>query len=207
MIAALILAAVTAMASPAPRSGCNHDVVVLDQVQPLIARYKASTVKGAVSAVVRLQISADGTPSNAAVVASTGDADLDQRALASALGSRYLAKAVNCGAVASAHDVRFDFPPPDACNHDATAANAVAPDFPQAALREAIQRGTIEVLLTLKLDLAGKIVSADILRSSYIASMDQAAIRAAYQSTYQPAMRDCKPVSGSYTFRVVFSPG
>jgi hypothetical protein len=37
-------------------------------------------------------------------------------------------------------------------------------------------------------------------------SLDQAALRAARQSTYSPKLEDCKPVTGSYLFTADFQP-
>ena len=54
---------------------------------------------------------------------------------------------------------------------------------------------------------SGKIASARIIRPSGSTVLDQAALHAATDSSYEPARVFCQPAPGRYRFRVEFSPG
>ncbi|MBV8433654.1 MAG: energy transducer TonB, partial [Candidatus Eremiobacteraeota bacterium] len=45
-----------------------------------------------------------------------------------------------------------------------------------------------------------------IFKSTNNMAMDQAALRAARQSSYSPKLVNCQPVQGDYLFRVDFNP-
>jgi TonB family protein len=61
---------------------------------------------------------------------------------------------------------------------------------------------TADVRVTL--DAAGHVTGTDIYRSTNDGRMDHAALVAARESTYAPAVVECIPVGGSYIFRVEF---
>jgi TonB family protein len=52
----------------------------------------------------------------------------------------------------------------------------------------------------------GTITSASISRSTYDMHLDQAALAAAIESTYLPAVKNCLPAAGSLDFTVTFQP-
>lgn len=98
-------------------------------------------------------------------------------------------------------------PPPTpkpACavpNKDATMTNGVQPDTPEIA-KQAGATGTVNVEVTLSA--TGTVLSTSVYKSSGNSSLDQAAIAAAKQSGFAPALKDCLPVGGSYLFRADF---
>lgn len=92
--------------------------------------------------------------------------------------------------------------PKPACSQPdvpARTIDAVSPSTPDDA---AGVEGTAEVAVTL--DATGRVVSARIYRSTNDLRLDRAAINAARQSTYAPALVDCLPSGGEYLFRVDF---
>lgn len=96
-------------------------------------------------------------------------------------------------------------PPTPSCanpNVEAHAIDAVSPDTPQAA-QEAGAIGTVQVEVSLAA--SGAVTSVAVLRSAGFAPLDNAALRAARQSTYAPEVRDCRPVAGDYVFRADFT--
>lgn len=96
-------------------------------------------------------------------------------------------------------------PPTPSCanpNVAAHAIDAISPDTPQAA-QEAGAIGTVQVEVSLAA--SGAVTSVAVLRSAGFAPLDNAALRAARQSTYAPEVRDCRPVAGDYVFRADFT--
>ena len=77
---------------------------------------------------------------------------------------------------------------------------AVAPDTPTIAQQQGIA-GTVEIGVSL--DANSKITGTRIL-SSPSAVLNQAALSATRQSTFQTETRDCKPVAAEYRFSVEF---
>jgi TonB family protein len=53
---------------------------------------------------------------------------------------------------------------------------------------------------------SGNLVGTKIYKSSNNMAIDQAALRAARQSTYSPKLVNCQPVEGDYLFRADFQP-
>lgn len=96
-------------------------------------------------------------------------------------------------------------PPTPSCanpNVEAHAIDAISPDTPRAA-QEAGAIGTVQVEVSLAA--SGAVTSVAVLRSAGFAPLDDAALRAARQSTYAPEVRDCRPVAGDYVFRADFT--
>jgi protein TonB len=86
-------------------------------------------------------------------------------------------------------------------NKDATTTNPVQPDTPEMAKEQGIT-GTVEV--EVDLDAAGKVLSAAVIKTPS-SMLNAAALTAAKQSSYAPAVADCKPVPGQYKFVVEFA--
>lgn len=78
---------------------------------------------------------------------------------------------------------------------------AAMPDIPLAAQASGIS-GIVDVLVSL--DATGRVVDATIEKSDHPA-LNAASVAAARNSTYQPALHDCKPVASTYSFRVEFN--
>ncbi len=83
----------------------------------------------------------------------------------------------------------------------ATVLRPMEPDPPVAAMQNRIS-GMVKVLVSLDAD--GRVVDATIEKSD-AAVLNAASLTAARQSTYQPALHDCKPVPSRYTFAVEYS--
>jgi protein TonB len=95
--------------------------------------------------------------------------------------------------------------PKPACanpNIEATTTNAVQPETPDIA-REQGATGTTQVKVTLTP--TGSVTSATVYKSSGNQALDNAAVMAAKQSTYAPAVENCVKVPGDYIFRVDFA--
>lgn len=94
--------------------------------------------------------------------------------------------------------------PAPGCERFASITNAQSADFPADARR--LKLGPVAVLVQVRIDEHGQLVSSSIYRSSGNASIDAAAIKAAQGSTYAPGAHLCKPVGGDYLFRSEFNP-
>ncbi|MGB8205592.1 MAG: energy transducer TonB, partial [Candidatus Baltobacteraceae bacterium] len=96
-------------------------------------------------------------------------------------------------------------PKPPACAQphvDATVTRPVEPDYPDIA-RQQGATGTVQVKVTLTA--TGAVAGASVYRGSGNASLDNAAVKAAEQSSYTPEIEDCQPIAGSYLFRADFT--
>jgi len=95
-------------------------------------------------------------------------------------------------------------PTPQACAHpnvEPTTLHAVEPDTPPMAQQQGIT-GTVEVIVSL--DASSKVVGARIGKSPS-GILNNAALQAARQSTFQTQVRDCKAIAADYIFTVDFS--
>jgi hypothetical protein len=82
----------------------------------------------------------------------------------------------------------------------ATASGAVMPDAP-VAVTDGRSTGRVDVLVSL--DATGR-VSAAAIKQSQVPALNGAALAAARESTYRPALHDCKPVPSQYLFTVQY---
>ncbi|HEX3670620.1 MAG TPA: M56 family metallopeptidase [Candidatus Cybelea sp.] len=87
-------------------------------------------------------------------------------------------------------------------NAEPQALNAVAPNLPKSEW----PTHKVTAIVVVKVTPAGKAARAAIYRSSGDAKVDQAAIKAAEQSTYTPRLVNCTPEEGVYLFRADFAP-
>jgi len=87
---------------------------------------------------------------------------------------------------------------------DATAVQAVTPDYPDQAREQGL--GEVQVTVIVTISPSGSLVNATIGQGSGNMSIDQAALSAARQSTYAPKIVNCQPVEGTYNFKVTFDP-
>lgn len=78
---------------------------------------------------------------------------------------------------------------------------AVEPDTPLAAMQSRIS-GIVQVLVSL--DAGGNVTNATIQRTASPV-LNDSALGAARQSTYRPALHDCKPIPSQYIFSVDYS--
>ena len=98
-------------------------------------------------------------------------------------------------------------PPKPQCavpTKDASMTNGVAPEYPEVAKEQNL--GPVVVLVKITLSASASVQDASILQSSGNSAIDRAAIVAARQSSYAPAIENCQPVAGTYSFRASFDP-
>ncbi len=98
-------------------------------------------------------------------------------------------------------------PPPPKCGtpfKDATLVSASQPEYPESAKEAGL--GPVVVIVRIDLSASASVLSASVLQSSGNSAIDQAALRAARQSSYSAKVENCTPVQGSYSFRANFDP-
>ena len=83
----------------------------------------------------------------------------------------------------------------------AVAASPSPPDIPAAARAEGTS-GT--ALVRVQLDESGQVTGAGVSQSTGNSSLDLVAVAMARDARYTPALHDCKPIAGTYTFSVRF---
>jgi len=83
----------------------------------------------------------------------------------------------------------------------ATTTYKAVPEMPEIA-RQAGASGTAQILVNL--DDSGRVVSASIYTSTRNSALDNAALEAAQQSRYSPAIDNCAKTAGSYLYIVTF---
>lgn len=87
-------------------------------------------------------------------------------------------------------------------NAEAKTLIAIAPD---SASGDVAAGSNVTAMIKVDLDANGQVVGVSVYASTGSIELDQAALRAARESTYAPETRDCQPVAGSYLFKVEFS--
>ena len=78
------------------------------------------------------------------------------------------------------------------------------PDYPESA--KEIGLGPVSVEIEVTVGPSGNLVGAKIYKSGNNMAIDQAALRAARESTYSPKLVDCQPTTGDYLFKADFQP-
>jgi TonB family protein len=92
--------------------------------------------------------------------------------------------------------------PKPACSQPFAEARVVEPMQPVVPDDTEAFEGIAQIAVTL--DASGHVTNATIYRSTTDARYDRAAVVAARESTYAPAIDNCLPVGGTYLFRVDF---
>jgi Gram-negative bacterial TonB protein C-terminal len=87
---------------------------------------------------------------------------------------------------------------------NATVTHAVQPNFPELLRNQGFSRVTIAII-AIAVDPQGKLVDAWVWATSGYPAIDEAALKAAQQSSYSGATSYCRPVSGTYLFRADFT--
>ena len=87
-------------------------------------------------------------------------------------------------------------------NHQAKTIIAVPAETPPIAAQDYLT-GTADVQVDI--DANGSTIGAYIMKSSGVPILDRAALKAARESSFQPEVRDCAAVAGSYIFQVDFT--
>jgi bla regulator protein blaR1 len=89
------------------------------------------------------------------------------------------------------------------CFSDPVVVNAVMPDIPESVLKTHPHASVI-VAVTVTAD--GRASELRLVKATGNPTIDAAVARAAEHSTYKPAIRNCKAVSGQYLFRADLAP-
>lgn len=90
-------------------------------------------------------------------------------------------------------------PAPLVCTRAVTVASRVTPDYPDSHLNDGVYRKPQPAVLV-TISATGKLIAAQISRSSGVPEVDQAMLRAARESTYLPRISHCKAVKSTYLF-------
>ena len=88
-------------------------------------------------------------------------------------------------------------------NVDASVIDAMSPAYPDSAREQGL--GDVSVLVQVTIDAQGRLIDARIAQSSHNLAIDQAALRAARLTTYEPRIVNCVPTQGTYLFHADFS--
>jgi TonB family protein len=205
----MIFALFLLLASPAPAASppCTRDATPQNIVTPDYPDSARKLKLGLRQVAVTVLIRADGTVQSASVARSSGNAALDAAAVAAASKTTYLPKTLNCKAVPGAYLFKVTFDPgaggpPDACNHPAQPTYLSPPVYP----RGHFTNKPVQVELRIEIAPDGTIANGNVATSSGDAAFDAAAIQAAELSRFEPKKVNCRPVAGTYIFKVTFMP-
>jgi len=168
---------------------------------------------GPVTILVAVTIDANGKLVDAHILRSSNNMALDQTALRAARNSSYSPTIVNCQATTGSYIFRVAMDPANSVtnsyvscampNRPPYVVHAVAPAEPLAAANLAVPV-TVRVRVTVGPD--GSVRDARVFQSSNISSIDDAVLRAARQSQYEPQVLACVSVAGTYIFSASFGP-
>jgi TonB family protein len=89
---------------------------------------------------------------------------------------------------------------PTNCDHPAKVLAPAGPTEP-FDVYEAVYRAPV-VVVNVTVGANGNLEAASIVQSSGRVDVDRAALRAAHESRFAPAMKNCKPIAGTTLFRV-----
>ncbi len=96
-------------------------------------------------------------------------------------------------------------PSPAGCAHpDAAAAVLATPSPPDIAPDARISGTSGTALVKVQLDPSGGVTDTSVTQTSGNSSLDLVAVAMARDARYTPALHDCKPIAGIYTFSVKF---
>ncbi|MGB6602441.1 MAG: TonB family protein [Candidatus Cybelea sp.] len=95
--------------------------------------------------------------------------------------------------------------PSGACTQPNTEAAVVATPSPPDIPIDTRASGTSGVAqVSVQLDATGQVTGAGVKQSTGNSSLDLVAVGMARDARYSPALRDCKPIAGTYAFSVKF---
>lgn len=206
------------LASLVAAASCNHDPTATKLADLDVPKSVSSRLTGRRVATIAVTLDATGKITAASIYQSSGDPGLDAAALDAAKRSTYAPGASNCTPSGGTFAVQFEYTgvqtvaPDHDCPRPARVLSLVSPDA-NAIRGSGITAPTI-VTVQLTIGPDGKLVDALITPpySSGNMQLDQAALAAARQSTYEPKMEAtdagtvCRAVTGEYLFKVTFRP-
>ncbi len=203
------------MPSPAWSPACEKLPATVNEVTPIFPESARGKIKEAQTVVVQISLDATGKLSNAVVIESSKNADIDASALLAAKANTYSPELNNCRAVAGDY-AQYEIVDPNPssatpqptptpkCDSEARVIVAHQNEFPPSA-RDFL-RSTVDVLVQVTVDPAGNPVAASVYRSSGNADIDASARRAVALSVYAPKRVHCKNVEGVYLFKAEYRP-
>jgi TonB family protein len=213
----------TGLALLAASQSCNSDPAVIKLADTNVPKAVYDRVTGSHVAIIAVTLDASGKVTQAKIYQSSGDSNLDDAAIDAAKRSTYSPGATNCEPSGGTFAVQFQFDG-DNCPRDVRVVTISSPDAGSAIRASGIGQDIV-VLVDVTVDAAGKLVSATIAQSSGNMALDQAALAAARQSTYEPKLEAipvrrqagpdhaagttsvvCRAVTGKYLFKVTFEP-
>lgn len=162
-------------------------------------------VTSARPAVVDVTVDYAGHVVDTKIVRQSDSTLLDRVAIATAKTGDYAPGAAGCALVGGVVRVTIPFESRNFdCDRDVTVQKEVVPGVPPSVWTG--QPSGAEKTATVQVNVGpdGKLVSEQIVGSTGIEQLDQAALDAARQSKYIPKMVRCKPVPGSALFKVSF---
>lgn len=218
LIAVAAMFCITVRPATAACSAPDLPATLVRGVPPEYPAAARSLNLGARAVIVRAYVNEFSSVTGVRIVQSSGNADIDKAALRAAELSTYDAPKRRCravpGLVTLGITVNPEMPPyaPIQIHSAAKAAtcaipyravlmaNGKVPEFPESARG---MHATVGVLVLV--GISGEVRSARINQSSGNVELDKAALTAAFGSTYQPQIENCKPVAAYYSFRANFN--
>jgi TonB family protein len=160
-------------------------------------------------ATFKISVDENGKVTGAVLEDGTGVSAVDDASAQAVRKWKFVPAAAGCGTVPAtveyAVPVGLDaYSIANPCEHDTTVDDQVQPEYPDSARN--IGLGEVSVSTQVDVDAAGRVTGLQITHSSGNKDLDAAAMRAAAASTYVPAVHACKPVPGTYSFKVTFDP-
>ena len=217
------------LASLVAAASCNHDPTATKLADLDVSKSVYSRVSGRRIIAVAVTLDATGKVTAASIYQSSGDSGLDAAALDAAKRSTYAPGATNCTPSGGTFAVEFEYTgngtisPDHDCPRPARALEIAPPDGSVIRGSGITSDTVVAVELTIAAD--GRLEEAHIVQPSGNMALDQAALAAARQSTYEPKMQAvpirrqagaaqsdvdagtiCRAVTGKYFFKVTFRP-
>lgn len=96
-------------------------------------------------------------------------------------------------------------PPAPACSDPNVEAKTLVAVSPEQSTTDSYVSGNVTAMIKVDLDDTGRVTAVSVYQSTGSMELDRAALAAARASSYAPETRDCRPVAGSYLFKVEFS--
>jgi TonB family protein len=205
--------------APVP-ANCANTTINATLRNPVSPTYpdSAGNLERAAHVVIRVTVNDDGSVGALQVVMSSGNEALDNAAMSAARASTYTSAFVNCVPVSGGYyPYRAEFngpakaayaiaesPPCPNPVQDASTIKSAAPVYPASA--RALGLDIVSVVVEVTVSPHGTATAAKLLRSTGNPAIDQAALRAALDSTYAPRLVNCLPVTGEAMTRIDFDP-
>jgi TonB family protein len=193
----------------------NAEATVTNPVRPEYPESAKEIGLGPVTVEVEVVVGPTGNLSRASIYKSSNNMAIDQAALRAARESSYSPKLVNCQPTqgdylflirvrTGSYSAPTMHPACAAPDVSATVINPVQAEYPASFRDLSFGPATVEVEVTV--GPAGNLLGTRVVKSSGNAFIDDAAVRAARESTYSPRLVNCQPTQGNYLLRAILQP-